>query len=522
MRSRQWIDTGVLARSIERRGEHRRSALRERLSTLLTALERPPDRGAPTRGLLAELESALGDADPRQIWLSLAVLGGELPDHAAVLAATRAARLDGPLHAVKDRLRALRPGWPLARGGWPGVEIVSERVVVDVHHTSQTSFATGIQRVARQSAVRWARDHDPVFIGWNRGYTHLRRLSHEERERAIHGGPDEAGRGEEAATVLVPWRCTYVLPELLAEVERARLLQAMVEFSGSHTAVIGFDCVPLTSAETTARGMSGGFALNLCAVAQMDRVATISGSAAAEYRGWRTMLSGTGVQGPAILPISLPVEAEIPSPDALSRARELLTTGHQPMVLVVGSHEPRKNHQAVLHAAELLWREGLRFNLNFVGGNSWNSERFSERLAALQAQNRPIQSISALPDDLLWASYRLARCVLFPSLNEGFGLPVAESLASGTPVITSNFGSMREIAASGGSLLVDPRDDHAIAAALRVMLTDDALHARLSAEARSGPRRTWDEYAEEAWQYLVNGVQPPADAIAMSAAAGGE
>ncbi len=47
------------------------------------------------------------------------------------------------------------------------------------------------------------------------------------------------------------------------------------------------------------------------------------------------------------------------------------TIGSLPIVLAVGSHEPRKNHLAVLHAAELLWREGLLFTLTFVGGHSW-------------------------------------------------------------------------------------------------------------------------------------------------------
>jgi glycosyltransferase involved in cell wall biosynthesis len=70
-------------------------------------------------------------------------------------------------------------------------------------------------------------------------------------------------------------------------------------------------------------------------------------------------------------------------------------------------------------------------------------------------------------------------------------------------VITSDFGSMKEIAdAGGGALLVDPRDDHAIADAMRTLLTDDDLHAELTAQARSRPVRTWDQYAEQVWEQL--------------------
>ena len=68
---------------------------------------------------------------------------------------------------------------------------------------------------------------------------------------------------------------------------------------------------------------------------------------------------------------------------------------------------------------------------------------------------------------------------------------------------TSDFGSMREIGAPGGALLVDPRDDHAIARALATLLTDDLEHARLSREAAARPARTWDDYAAETWSFLV-------------------
>ena len=221
------------------------------------------------------------------------------------------------------------------------------------------------------------------------------------------------------------------------------------------------------------------------------------------------MLGGLGVPGPDIHEIPLPMEA-VPSDDlALARARSRLTLGTMPMALVVGSHEPRKNHLAVLHAAELLWRKGRRFNLVFVGGNAWNSDRFTQRLQQLQAGGRPIESIKALPEDLLWPAYRVARCVLFPSLNEGYGLPAAEALASGTPVVTSSFGSMAEIAAGGGALLVDPRNDHDIAAAMDRVLFDDDVHARLAAQAAARPVRTWEQYASEVWDYLVDGSLRP-------------
>ena len=117
----------------------------------------------------------------------------------------------------------------------------------------------------------------------------------------------------------------------------------------------------------------------LATVAHTERVAAISEAAAREFRGWRHMLEGAGLAGPDITAVPLPVESPPPSDVAMEMAREQLAVVGMPMVLVVGSHEPRKNHRAVLHAAELLWRDGLTFSLLFVGGNSWNSERFDPR-----------------------------------------------------------------------------------------------------------------------------------------------
>jgi glycosyltransferase involved in cell wall biosynthesis len=485
------------------------AVIRQRLGTVLTTLGgRVTTR---TVDLVDGVSTALAAGPADRMWLTLAVLSGELPQPEDVRRACRRAELDGPLAALGDILPSQdRASSDRPESRWP-VEVVTGQVVVDLHHTSGTAFATGIQRVAREVTRRWARAQPFVLVGWTRGYTALHQLP----MSAIEGVPlagDGSGSGNTGTerdaptgSIIVPWRSTYVLPELLGEAGRVDRFQALAQYSGNRSAVIGFDCVPMTTGETAVEGMGADFAHYLAAVAHTDRVATISAGAAVEFRGWRSMLGGAGLAGPEITPVPLPMDRPPLDDDAVAMARAQLAVVGMPMVLVVGSHEPRKNHRAVLQAAELLWRDGLEFSLLFVGGNSWNSERFTTALHDLQAVGRPVHAVRALTDDLLWAAYAIARCTLFPSLNEGFGLPVAESIASGTPVITSDFGSMREIAEPGGALLVDCHDDHQIAHALRRLLTDDALHATLADQARRRPRRTWDDYADETWSYLVNG-----------------
>jgi glycosyltransferase involved in cell wall biosynthesis len=477
--------------------------MKGRASILLAALGAP----APPPGTnpSVAIETALRGAGAEEVWLSLAVITGRLPDTPAVMRTLRSLRLDGPVPALFASLKA---SGALDLPAWSQVEVVSEGVLVDVSHTSRVPIATGIQRVVRESIQRWERDHSPTFVGWTWGYRALRRLNATERDRALNGFRESAAPSWlwerfDHGPVLVPWKCTFVVPELPAELDRTPRFQALATYSRCRTGLIGFDCVPMTDAETVADGMAGAFSRYLAAAAHVDRITTISRSSETEYRGWHAMLAGSGQTGPDIRAIPLPVEAPQPSHDALRQAHDLLRVGTLPIVLAVGSHEPRKNHLALLHAAELLWREGLLFTLTFVGGNAWNSDRFHARLEQLQALNRPVQAMLALNDDLLWASYRLSFCTVFTSLHEGFGLPVAESLASGTPVITSDFGSMREIACAGGALLVDPRDDQAIASALRRMLEEPGLRDKLAAEAATLHQRTWDQYSSEAWSYLV-------------------
>jgi len=497
--SRDPID--VLAAEIDHLEKRVGAALRHRSFEIASALAPTTTEPDNTVVALRLLIGALTPLDDAKSWLLLAAIHGRLPDGAQVKATARTAKLDGTAAAVVATVTSWIQDFDGANGSLE-VRIVSGRRLVDVDHTSRTDFATGIQRVTREVTRRWVGTHRPTLIGWRDNLSGMRELTPGESERACWGGapviiPDDD-------PTIIPWKCTYVLPELAAEVVRSAHLQTMAQYSGTSLNVIGYDLVPITTAETTDLGMSPGFARNLAAVRYARVIAPISVGAAGEYLGWRSMLGSIGVEGPRIEAVVLPTEAPPEDPVSTSAARARLTVGVLPLVLVVGSHEPRKNHLAVLHAAELLWREGLLFSLSFIGGNSWNSESFTETLAAMQDAGRPVEAISAATDDLLWGGYRTARFTVFPSLNEGFGLPVAESLACGTPVITSNFGSMKEIAdAGGGALLVNPRDDHSIANGIRSLLTNDKLHATLVQQARTRPVRTWDTYAAETWQLLT-------------------
>ena len=470
-------------------------------TTLVDAL-RQHGRARPSRAGLAAIAAALsGDASLHAVWLTLAVLEKVLPTEPEVQSAHRRLGSDGAAAVVALAAKRGRKG----PAGRREVELLLDNVLVDVRHTAETALATGIQRVARETARRWNETEQIVLVTWTDDGKALRRLLPAEQATALYGErPVHGSTRKVDAQIIVPVDGTYLLPELAAESWRTERVGAFAQFGNMTTAVIGFDCVPLTTAETVGEGMPGAFALNLAAVAHMSKVGTISEAAAVEYRGWRDMLAATGLVGPDIQKVMLAAEPHTAQPEDEAEFASLagLVEG-QPLVVVVGSHEPRKNHMALLYAAEALWRQGLDFRLAFIGGNSWNSFDFSDRVEELQAAGRPLVALSSLPDRMLWAAYRAARFTAFPSINEGFGLPIAESIACGTPVLTSDFGSMKEVGEGHGALLVDSRDDEQIVSGMRTLLTDDGVLDTLKAEAAGYVVRTWNQYADDLWQYFV-------------------
>jgi glycosyltransferase involved in cell wall biosynthesis len=141
--------------------------------------------------------------------------------------------------------------------------------------------------------------------------------------------------------------------------------------------------------------------------------------------------------------------------------------------------EPRKNLIRVMDAFALLKQRGVVDDLKLVlaGGRGWLVDGIFAHHAASPVR-RDILFPGFVPDGLLPAVYSAARVLAFPSLYEGFGLPILEAMACGTPVVSSNASCLPEVA-EGAALLVDPDDTDGLAAALDQALTDETLRAEL-------------------------------------------
>lgn len=165
----------------------------------------------------------------------------------------------------------------------------------------------------------------------------------------------------------------------------------------------------------------------------------------------------------------------------------------RPYVLFVATIEPRKNLGAVIAAMVTL--AGRDLDLVLVGPDGWN-EDLDGRLRSLEGSGIGVRRLGFVAPDELPALYAGCAAFCFPSLREGFGLPVLEAMAHGAPVVTSSGTATAEVA-GGDALLVDPRDHEQVGAALARVLDDPGLADDLRRRGRARAASfTWDRTAE--------------------------
>lgn len=378
--------------------------------------------------------------------------------------------------------------------------------LVDLSHTSHTQARTGIQRVCRN--LHAALGADSAAVTWDPYAARWRSLDAAERACLTAQAPS-ARRGAYwpwsarlrghcqrltgAAAPTLPRTAGLIVPELFSPAVGAALPTLFAAVPGPKVAIF-HDALALRFPELSAAGTVARFPAYLQELLAFDGIAAVSADsrdALVDY--WRWL--GRKDHPPVIaLPLALELchamrdKAEIP--------------GEQ-VVLCVGSLEGRKNHVTLFAAAERLWTQGRKFRLQIVGLTHPQTGRAAqERMQALQAAGRPLEYLGPVDDAALEQAYAGCAFTVYPSLAEGFGLPVLESVARGKPCICSGRGALGEAARAGGCLTLDRVDDPAtLAAAMDRLLTNPAERTTLATAAQTRTFRTWSQYADElkAW-----------------------
>lgn len=281
----------------------------------------------------------------------------------------------------------------------------------------------------------------------------------------------------------------FVTSELFSEAERP----GFPEFLRSRrcrTAAIFADAIPLKLPQITWPQSVARHPGYMKLLAAFDRVWAISQASRDELcEYWRWLgLEHT----PPVEVLALGADlARVP------RATSRPPPAQPPALLSVGILEPRKNQMLLLDACEQLWNEGLGFELHLVGRvNPHFGRPIVARIRTMRRRYPRLNYHAAVPDEELARLYARVRAVVYPTIAEGCGLPLLEALWQGVPCVCSALPVLRENADAGGCVTVTPGDRDAWCEALRAIVSDDVLHARLTAEALRRPLPTWGACAE--------------------------
>ena len=198
-----------------------------------------------------------------------------------------------------------------------------------------------------------------------------------------------------------------------------------------------------------------------------------------------------------VQPFASPLEDETPFASASA------PSGY-PYFVTLGTIEPRKNHLLLLH----VWRRLVAQNrqaprLVIVGARGWENEQVADILDRGLSLKAHVVEISRLPSADLAELRAGARALLAPSFGEGYGLPVVEALALGTPVVASDIPVFREVA-QGRATFLSPIDGLAWMKEILRLAEDDDYHAQRRAEARRFVAPTWGAYFDRISDFLAS------------------
>ena len=395
-------------------------------------------------------------------------------------------------------------------------------LLLDLTHTSHTRARTGIQRVARALHQNLAEAAHPItrdpFVGaW-------RKLEYWERANLANSQGGEKRKAQWPASA--KWRgrirralgrtATHALsgeyagliePELFGPPVARDLPKLFAHIRGPRVALF-LDAIPLRFPELTPPGTVARFPGYMRELLMFDGIAAISEESRDSLLGYWHWLGVTNTPQVVALPLGVDAAQMAPPKASIHEGVSATpSTGSPPVILCVGTLEGRKNHLELLEACEQLWSGGAAFELRIIGHvNAETGGAALARLRALQAAGRKLRYGGPSTDDEIVNAYRDCAFTVYPSIAEGFGLPVIESLARGKPCICSARGALGEISRGGGCVPLEKLEAAHIAAAITLLLNSPEKRRTLAIEAGRRSFKSWADYSREllAWMQSVS------------------
>lgn len=404
---------------------------------------------------------------------------------------------------LKAWTRAILATWH--DGTEPAVRPGRRLVLVDVSNSARDPANSGVIRVTRRLTAELVQDpaFDVLFVRWDSeagGYIRLSGAN--EPFLASNAGPRDW---------IGPLADAFGSPAPLAELMRAGdpasrqppilfLPEVILDGSaparvgwarahGCRTACVFYDMLPIYESRFVSPSVAEAFPNYLAAVRSMDALYVISGFSLRECERWhRDAGEALPERREAIwLPAQFGDHPRIRSAPPPSE------TIH---ILCVSTIEPRKNHRVLIEAFQSLRRRrpDLPVQLNLVGNLYAGAESLARWVRVTEQADPRLVWHGILSDEDIAAQYGRAAFTVYPSLAEGFGLPIMESLWMGRPCLCHEGGVMAELAADGGCLTIDMTNVAEVTAALEQMAINPDLRAILTRQAFARDIDTWRTY----------------------------
>ncbi len=362
-------------------------------------------------------------------------------------------------------------------------------------------FNSGIQRVVRalgSALVQNGCELIPVKLG-ERG-TFVPLSPGDAETLADWGGPKVDTEAAWPASLVGEW---LLHPEITL-LGPGETVPDLARKLGMYTASIFFDTIPLRMKHLYPVSVQQSIRDYLMGMANNDVVLPISYSVTGDLR---RLLATEGRPMPRI--IACPLAGSITGTARTFVPRHAPKSDEPLKLVAVGTWEPRKNYPRLLRALIAIREQTSRpMHLSIIGRREDRHELDQEiRQLADRAGN--VTLYDHLSDRDLVALMDQSHATVYASWEEGFGLPVLESLWRGLPCLCHQGSSLAEVAPGGGTLMVDMLDVDAIAAGLARLADEDGLAERLSEEAVRRPIRDWDIYAKDVLAALARAGTAP-------------
>jgi glycosyltransferase involved in cell wall biosynthesis len=401
-------------------------------------------------------------------------------------------------------------------------------VLMLVGDTIDRRRRTGIHRVTIETARGLAGEADFDLVRWDYVEGRLRYLDAAELDRMFGPGawPPGVRMRPEARRIGRPFReqlpdpknAWLLVPEVgwheQSGVETLSRALAHVHTWGGRVAFIFYDLIPITNP-----AYAGGAALHEAYLRELSRADLIIPISATSGEALKALWAERGTEPPPpIAPLLLPDGGFGPPAGAGRTADRPI----QRQVVLAGTIEPRKRQVEFLQAMEQARQKSAEvaaWEVVVIGSvHGAVHQAFDE----LVRRNAWLTHLDYAEDAELERLMREAGFTAFVSDDEGYGLPIAESLAFGTPCLCAGFGAMGEIAAGGGCLTVDVRDPAALEAAIVELCERPEIIHRLRAQIAERRFETWVDYGRALVALLAGAPRPPVTVAPPAAAPSAE